>query len=148
MEKMSEYVTAIIGSHLCGLPIERVQHVFVPDRLTPVPLAPFAIAGLLNLRGRIVTMIDMRHRLELESAQPECGRMAIGVECSGECYGLLIDGVGEVLKLPVAGLEGNPVNLDERLKRLSRGVHRLGKSVLVVLDVDQVLDTSAAAVAA
>src|SRR5437868_5550650 len=119
MEKMSEYVTAIIGSHLCALPIERVQDVFVPDRLTPVPLAPFAIAGLLNLRGRIVTMIDMRHRLELESTQPECGPMAIGLECNGESYGLLIDRLGEVLKLPAAGLKDNPVNLDERLKRLS-----------------------------
>ena len=58
-----EYVTVMIGEQLFGLPIARVQDVFMPDRLTPVPLAPPEIAGVLNLRGRIVTAIDMRRRL-------------------------------------------------------------------------------------
>src|SRR5437867_7880011 len=93
-----EYVTVIIDDQLFGLPISRVQDVFQPDRLTRVPLAAAEIAGVLNLRGRIVTAIDMRRRLGLAPAN---GRppMAIGIEFKGESYGLLVDSVGEVLKL-------------------------------------------------
>ena len=64
-EQLIEYVTVVIGDQLFGLPISRVQDVFMPDRLTRVPLAPPEIAGVLNLRGRIVTTIDMRRRLGL-----------------------------------------------------------------------------------
>ena len=64
-QNLNEYVTAMIGGQLFGLPILRVQDVFVPERLTRVPLAPPEIAGVLNLRGRIVTLIDMRGRLGL-----------------------------------------------------------------------------------
>src|SRR6266540_315441 len=138
-ESTVEYVTAMIGGQLFGLPISRVQDVFVPERLTRVPLAGPDVAGLLNLRGRIVTVIDMRRRLDL--AAHEGGRlMAIGVEHKGESHGLLIDEIGEVLKLPAAGREDNPVNLDERLARVSAGVHRLEGKLLVILDVERVLD--------
>src|SRR5215831_16553982 len=92
---LKEYVTAMIGGQLFGLPILRVQDVFAPERLTQVPLAPREIAGVLNLRGRIVTLIDMRYRLGL-GQYDERPTMAIGVESGGESYGLLIDSVGEV----------------------------------------------------
>ncbi|MGH6664506.1 MAG: chemotaxis protein CheW, partial [Pseudolabrys sp.] len=61
-QHLTEYVTAMIGGQLFGLPIVRVQDVFIPERLTRVPLAPPEIAGILNLRGRIVTLIDLRRR--------------------------------------------------------------------------------------
>jgi purine-binding chemotaxis protein CheW len=137
-----EYVTATVGGQLFGLPISRVQDVFVPERLTRVPLAPPEIAGLLNLRGRIVTAIDMRRRLDLDAFADDAPRMAIGVESKGESYGLLIDVIGEVLKLPTGGREDNPVNLDPGLARVSAGVHRLDGKLLVVLDVDRVLDVA------
>jgi purine-binding chemotaxis protein CheW len=125
-----------------------VQDVFAPERLTRVPLAGPDIAGLLNLRGRIVTVIDMRCRLDLE-AQERVGRqMAVGVEHRGESYGLLIDEIGEVLKLQAASREDNPVNLDGRLARVSAGVHRLEGRLLVILDVERVLDAGVTAVAA
>src|SRR5476651_2870051 len=98
-QNLTEYVTAMIGGQLFGLPIVRVQDVFIPERLTRVPLAPPEIAGVLNLRGRIVTLIDMRVRLGLEARRDDTPSMAIGVESRGESYGLLIDSVGEVLKL-------------------------------------------------
>jgi purine-binding chemotaxis protein CheW len=139
-ENVVEYVTATVGGQLFGLPISRVQDVFAPDRLTRVPLAPPEIAGLLNLRGRIVTAIDLRRRLGLDALAGDAPRMAVGVECKGESYGLLIDAIGEVLKLPLSGREDNPVNLDPGLARVSAGVHRLDGKLLVVLDVDRVLD--------
>ena len=74
--------------------------------------------------------------------------MAVGIECRGESYGLLIDTVGEVLKLDDAAREANPVNLDARLARISAGVHRLDGQLLVILDVDRVLDMGHEAMAA
>jgi purine-binding chemotaxis protein CheW len=146
--ELIEYVTATIGGQLFGLPIARVQDVFVPDRLARVPLAPPEIAGMLNLRGRIVTAIDMRRRLGLPALEAAGRRMAIGIECRGESYGLLIDAIGEVVKLDAASREDNPVNLDGRLARLSAGVHRLEGALMVVLDVDRVLEIGPQAQAA
>src|ERR1700690_540480 len=96
---MTEYVTAVIGGHLCRLPISHVQDVFMPARLTRVPLSSQEIAGVLNLRGRIVTVVNMRARLGLPKASDGKPAMAVGVDLRGESYGLLIDQIGEVLKL-------------------------------------------------
>ena len=138
--QVAEYVTVMIGEQLFGLPIARVQDVFMPQRLTRVPLAPADIAGVLNLRGRIVTAIDMRCRLGLPPRAEPRPPMAVGIECNGESYGLLIDTVGEVLKLADDSCEINPVNLDRRLAHVAAGVHRLDGQLLVILDVDRVLD--------
>ena len=147
-QALTEYVTVMIGDQLFGLPISRVQDVFMPQRLTRVPLARPEIAGVLNLRGRIVTAIDMRRRLGLPKRDDGRKPMAVGIEFKGESYGLLIDTVGEVLKLDDNMRESNPVNLDVRLARVSAGVHRLDGQLLVVLDVDRVLDMSSEALAA
>jgi len=145
---MKEYVTAMIGGQLFGLPILRVQDVFMPERLTRVPLAPPEIAGLLNLRGRTVTLIDMHDRLGLGTRGNGDKLMAIGVESRGESYGLLIDSVGEVLKLDDNARESNPVNLAPRLARVSAGIYRLEGQLLVIVDIDNVLDIGAKAIAA
>jgi purine-binding chemotaxis protein CheW len=137
---ITEYVTTMIGDQLFGLPISRVQDVFMPERLTRVPLASCDVAGVLNLRGRIVTAIDMRARLGLPKDEAVRPPMAVGVELRGESYGLLIDSIGEVLKLADDGREVNPVNLDPRMAKMSAGVHRLDGQLMVVLDVDRVLE--------
>ena len=136
----SEFVTAVIGGQLFGLPISRVQDVFMPERVTRVPLSSAEIAGVLNLRGRIVTVIDMRARLGLARADDGKPPMAVGVDLRGESYGLLIDQIGEVLRLPAASREENPVNLDPRMAKFAGGVHRLDGQLMVVLDVDRVLE--------
>lgn len=138
-DDVTEYVTVLIGGQLFGLPISRVQDVFMPDRLTRVPLAHPDIAGVLNLRGRIVTAIDMRVRLGLGRDKDAKPAMAVGIESRGESYGLLIDSVGEVLKLANDSFEQNPINLDPRWSRVSAGVHRLDGQLMVILDVDSVL---------
>ena len=146
--QVAEYVTAMIGGQLFGLPISRVQDVFMPDRITRVPLSAPEIAGVLNLRGRIVTAIDMRRRLGLPPRTDDKPSMAVGIELKGESYGLLIDTVGEVMKLGEDTREPNPVNLDARLARVSAGVHRLDGQLMVILDVDYVLNTAAEPMAA
>jgi purine-binding chemotaxis protein CheW len=145
---ITEYVTTMIGGQLFGLPISRVQDVFMPERLTRVPLASSDVAGVLNLRGRIVTAIDMRSRLGLPKNDDGKPPMAVGVELRGESYGLLIDTIGEVLKLADDTREINPVNLDPRMARLAGGVHRLEGQLMVVLDVDRVLEISSDKLAA
>ena len=145
---VAEYVTAVIGGQLFGLPISRVQDVFMPERLTRVPLSSAEFAGVLNLRGRIVTAIDMRRRLGLPPRTDDKPSMAVGIELKGESYGLLIDTVGEVMKLGEETREPNPVNLDGRLARVSGGVHRLDGQLMVILDVDHVLNTASEAMAA
>src|ERR1043165_5088496 len=147
-EQLIEYVTVMIGGQLFGLPISRVQDVFMPDRVTRVPLSAPEIAGVLNLRGRIVTAIDMRRRLGLPPREDDKPSMAVGIQLKGESYGLLIDAVGEVMKLGEETREPNPVNLDGRLARVSGGVHRLDGQLMVILDVDHVLNTSAEQIAA
>src|ERR1700744_3941573 len=138
--QVSEYVTAVIGGQLFGLPISRVQDVFMPERLTRVPLSSAEIAGVLNLRGRIVTVIDMRAPLGLSKANDGKPPMAVGVDLRGESYGLLIDQIGEVLRLDDNSREENPVNLDPRMTKLAGGVHRLDGQLMVILDVDRVLE--------
>ena len=147
-ENFSEYVTATIGNQLFGLPILRVQDVFKPERLTRVPLSPPEIAGVLNLRGRIVTVIDLRVRLGLGQRADNSQPMAIGIEQRGESYGLLIDAVGEVLRLDNSAREPNPVNLDSRLARVSAGIYRQEGQLLVVINIDRVLEMDVKARAA
>lgn len=133
-----EYVTVMVADQIFGLPIDRVHDVFIASAVTAVPLAPPEIVGLLNLRGRVVTALCLRRRLGLPDAQS--GReMAVGLERQGESYGLLVDQVGEVMKLARERREPNPVHMDPRWVKLSRGVHRLDGQLLIILDVDAVL---------
>ncbi len=135
-----DYVTVETAGQLFGLRLERVRDVFVPRGLSKVPLAPPEVAGLLNLRGRIVTAIDLRRRLGLPPRTDSPAPIAIGMEQRGELYGLLVDRAGDVLHLERSTYDANPVNLDGRWTRVCTGVHRLERGLMVVLDVEKVLD--------
>ena len=140
-----DFVTVYVGEKLFGLAIERVHDVFVPSGVTPVPLAPAEIVGLLNLRGRVVTAMSLRRRLGLPDPEAEADgtkaspKMAIGLEQAGETFALVVDGVGEVLKLGADSREAVPINLDPRFRDLATCVHRLDGRLLVILDVDALL---------
>jgi purine-binding chemotaxis protein CheW len=149
LEQATEgFVTVVTGGQLFGLRLERVRDVFVPRGLSQVPLAPPEVAGLLNLRGRIVTAIDLRRRLGLPPREDGGAPFAVGIEERGELYGLIVDRVGDVLRLKRSSYEANPVNLDQRWAKVCAGVHRLDHGLMVVLDVDKVLDLSDLGVAA
>jgi purine-binding chemotaxis protein CheW len=135
---VNEFVTLTLGQQLFGIPIERVRDVFVPERVTRVPLAPPEIAGVLNLRGRIVTGIDLRARLGTQTASSPAP-LALGIECKNECYALLTDAVGDVVRLAKQDWEANPINLDPALALVSDGIYRLPGQILLVLDVDRLL---------
>ncbi len=132
-----QFVTVSVSGQLFGLPIQQVRDVFIVSDLTPVPLAPNAVAGLFNLRGRVMTMLSMRAMLGFErTGERGTETTAIGIEWRGESFGLLVDKVGEVMSLSPANREKNPVNLDNDWGRLSAGVHRLDNLLLVELSLD------------
>ena len=135
-----EYLTVYIKEQLFGMSIDQVHDVFLIDSMTPVPLSIPEVAGVLNLRGRIVTAIDMRRRLNLPKPEGEHSTMAVGIEYHGESYGLIIDNVGEVLRISDQQIEPNPTNLDPRWRAVSAGVCRLEGNLMVVLDVERTLD--------
>jgi purine-binding chemotaxis protein CheW len=134
------FVTMTIADQLFGVPVLSVQDVLGPQKITRIPLAPPEVAGALNLRGRIVTAIDVRTRLGLESRPPENKGMSIVVEHGGEHYSLMVDSVGEVLSLPPEAFERNLSTLDARWREVSAGIYRLDGQLLVVLEVDRVLN--------
>jgi purine-binding chemotaxis protein CheW len=140
LDDYEEYVTVLVNDQMFGLPIDRVHDVFIATSLTQVPLAPSQIRGLLNLRGRVVTALCLRRRLGLADADALQENMAVGLEHHGESFGLMVDSVGEVMKLTPATQEPNPVHLDPAWVKLSKGVHRLQERLLIILDVEAVLN--------
>ena len=133
---MTDYVTFRIGEQLCGIEAGGVQQVFRPRVLTPVPLAPPEIAGVMSLRGRIITAVRARTRLGLPAGEES---IAIGLEHDGDGYGLLVDSVGEVIELETAVVEPPPGALPRRWADAVRGVSKQGGELLLILDAERML---------
>lgn len=135
-----DYVTMSIGGQLFGIPVLKVQDVLGSQTITRVPLAPVEVAGSLNLRGRIVTAVDVRLRLGLPKRENDKAAMSVVVEHENELYSLLVDSVGEVLSLESRDYQRNPPTLNPRLREFSDGIYRLNDSLLVVLSVSSLLN--------
>jgi purine-binding chemotaxis protein CheW len=140
-----EFVSLEIGDQLFGVEVTDIRDVFALKNLTPVPGAKPHIAGVLNLRGRIVTAIDARQKLKL-GPKPQANEaiMAVGVEHAGEPYSILVDRVGDVLRLNDSDCVPNPANLDPDWKKISRGVYRLEGKLLITIDIDRFLASDSA----
>ncbi len=135
-----EFVTFTIAGQLFGIPVLQIQDVLSSYQITPIPLAPPEIKGSLNLRGRVVTAVDVRLRLGLSARPREAESMSIVAENEGELYSLMVDSVGEVLALSQSAYERNLPTLDAKFRAFSDGIYRLDKELLVVLDVNRLLD--------
>ncbi len=137
---MREFVTIYIADQIFGIPVSDIHEVFHPQAITCVPLAPPEIRGVLNLRGRIVTAIEVRNKLNLPPLENDgTNLMAIGVEIEDEAYGLIIDRVGDVLQLPEEECEAIPINMDPVWQKVSSGIYRLEKQLLIILDIKKLL---------
>ena len=135
-------VTLTVAGQLCGVPVLAVRDVLGEQTITRIPLAPPEVAGSLNLRGRIVTAIDLRRRLRLPPAPPGTPRMSVVAEQGGELYALLVDQVSEVMTLRAAQFERTPPTLPAAWAAYADGVYRLPVGLLVVLDVARLLALS------
>ncbi len=133
------FVTFTVAGQVFGIPVMQVQDILTPHAIARVPLGPPDVRGLINLRGRIVTVIDMRTRLSLSGEPPRAG-MCVTVENDGELYTLLVDKVGDVVSLATGAREPAPATLDPAWTDLSCGVFRLGEDLLVALDIARLLD--------
>ena len=144
-EDSASFVTFTVAGQMFGIPVVRVQDILTPDVIANVPLGPNEVRGLINLRGRIVTVIDVRKRLALPPRDPAVAHRGMGVtvENDGEFYTLLVDGVGDVVSLPVKLRETNPATLEPLWRDIADGVFRTEKNLLVVLDVGRLLDIRA-----
>jgi purine-binding chemotaxis protein CheW len=139
-EQDKQFVTVYVGEQLVGLPILSVQDVLNPLAYAHVPLSSPEIIGLINLRGRIVTAIDVRIKLGLPKLENLDKRRSVVVEHKGELYALYVDSVGDVMNVPESTHEQNPANLEGEWKDISTGVYRLNEKIMVILDITKLLD--------
>ncbi len=130
--------TVVLAGRTYGLPVEHIHTVFEMMAVTPVPLAPPEVLGLVNLRGKIVTAVSLRRRLRCEDDWVQGSRIAVGIDYRHESFALVVDEVGDVLTLnsgtlietpPHLGVEGIPIE----------SVHRLDELILPILDLDWIL---------
>lgn len=132
-------LTCFVDEQMLGIPILRVQDVLIPQRITRIPLAPPEVVGSINLRGRIVTLIDVRTRLGMPKLPEDAKAMCVTVEQHGELYSLLVDRVGDVLTVTGDSIESSPTTLNRQWRAVSSGIIRLQKGLMVVVEVDSLL---------
>jgi purine-binding chemotaxis protein CheW len=141
VEKQS-FVTMRVNGQLFGASVMVVQDVVRAQKIARIPLAPPVVEGSLNLRGRIVTVINMVTRLGLPPAPEGTKQMHVVIEYKDELFSLMVDAVGDVLSLPVEEIDKVPVNLHASWREIAAGVYRLDGELLVLFDVGALLNFS------
>jgi purine-binding chemotaxis protein CheW len=131
-------VTMQVAGQACGISVESVRDVLGGQVISRIPLAPHAIAGSLNLRGRIVTVLDVRILLELGPTEAPEKAMNVVIEHRGELYSLLVDQVGDVLEVDPGKIEAVPQTVMPTWKSVSAGIVKL-KSDLVLILIPEIL---------
>ncbi|MCA0401921.1 MAG: chemotaxis protein CheW [Proteobacteria bacterium] len=138
-----QLVSVRISGQLIGLPITSVRDVFSIHAMTPVPKADRAVAGLVNLRGHIVTILDLGSLLNSRRSERAEGvePMAVGVEWQGEVFGLVVDEIGDVLSLAADTSEIMPANMSPHWARFTRRVHKLERELMIEIDLHALLES-------
>lgn len=139
-----KYIMTRLEGQLFGVQVDTIEDILMPQKITPIPLAPPEIKGVLNLRGRIVTAINLRVLLGLPFKEDnENSYRHVVVSYGSELYSLIIDSVSEVLNISPKQIERNPGNLSAQWKEVCAGVCSLEKELMVILDVDRILRVDA-----
>ena len=133
------FVTMRIDQQLFGIHVKHVRDVLRPSKITGIPLAPPEVAGSLNLRGRIVTVVDVRRRLGLGAQAEGAKTMFVVVEHKNELYSLMVDSVGEVLTASESQIEKVPGNLNGAWKEVASGIYKMAGELLVIIDIQTLL---------
>ena len=132
------FVTMSIDQQRFGVPVESVRDVLRDQRIALIPKSQAKVAGSINLRGRIVTVVDLRQRLGLSTEYGE-RPMFVVVEHKASLYSLLVDKVGEVLTVPPSDIKKSPPNLASNWQEVSSGICRLKDDLLLIIDVHALL---------
>lgn len=146
--RMRSFFSVHAAGAMFGLPVDSVQTIFRLQALTPVPLGPATIAGLVNLRGKIVTAVGLARRLDLPQAtDAPAPQFAVAVECRGETFALLVDSVGDAMECGADELVETPRHVDARRARATSAYYRVEGGILPVLDIDALFDLAPAGAA-
>lgn len=132
--------TVVDGDEMFGLPVQSVQTIFRIEGVTPVPLGPPEVEGLVNLRGRIVTAVSLKRRLSNAASESARSALAIGIEHNGESFALIVDEVGDVITCEDSAQIAAPPHANPARARLTRAYYRLDEGILPILDMDAVFD--------
>ena len=137
MSAIRKICTFYVATTLFGVDVERVREVLRPQPLTRVPLAPAAAAGLVNLRGRIVTAIDVRARLGLPDERGSSERLHVIATTDGGLVSLLVDDIADLVEIEQTAFEVAPVTMRVQYRGLVPGVFKTEGPLLLLLDVDE-----------
>ncbi len=148
MAHTSQFCTFYLDKLLFGVELKGVQEVIRSLEMTRVPLAPDVVSGLINLRGQIVTAVDLRRRLELEPAPPGARPMNVVVRSEDGSVSLLVDEIGDVVEVEEDTFEPPPETLRGSIRVMILGVHKLNDRLMHVLDIDKACQMTAAIEAA
>ena len=143
MPESRQFCTLHLAGHLFGVPVERVQEVISAQTMTPVPLSHAVIGGLINLRGQIVTAIDLRARLEFDP-RTDGEPMNVVVQTPSGVVSLLVDAIGDVVDVHNTEFETPPETLTGVAKELILGVYKFDEQLLLELDIDAAVELVAA----
>ena len=146
MAGRKQFSTFLVDRLLFGVAVERVQEVIRYQEMTRVPLAPPVVKGLINLRGQIVTAIDLRRRLGLRERPASDLPMNVVIRHNDGAVSFLVDEIGDVLEVEEESFELAPGTVALQARELIQGVYKLKNSILIVLDTEKVLDLAPAAV--
>jgi purine-binding chemotaxis protein CheW len=149
MAHTSQFCTFYLDKLLFGVELKTVQEVIRSLEVTQVPLAPQVVSGLINLRGQIVTAVDLRNRLEMEPRPAGVPAMNVVVRSDDGAVSLLVDEIGDVVEVDDSTFERPPETLRGAVRLIITGVHKLNNRLMLVLDTAKACDMTAdAAVAA
>jgi purine-binding chemotaxis protein CheW len=137
MVHTSQFCTFYLDKLLFGVELKGVQEVIRLLEMTKVPLAPGVVSGLINLRGQIVTAVDLRRRLELEPAPPDIQPMNVVVRSEDGSVSLLVDEIGDVVEVDESSFEPPPETLRGSVRSMIVGVHKLNDRLMLVLDIEK-----------
>lgn len=137
MSHSSQFCTFYLDKLLFGVELKGVQEVIRSLDRTMVPLAPPVVSGLINLRGQIVTAVDLRRRLELDSAPPGTRSMNVVVRSVDGAVSLLVDEIGDVVEVEESTFEPPPETLRPSVRNVILGIHKLKGRLLHVLDIEK-----------
>ncbi len=140
MSTANQYCTFYVDGLFFGVEVLRVQEVIRFQEMTPVPLASNVVSGLINLRGQIVTAIDLRRRLALADRDPAELPMNVVIRTDDGAVSLLVDQIGDVLEVDADNYERPPETLSGVARHLVLGVYKLKDNLLLILDTDQTVD--------
>ncbi|MFZ0772211.1 MAG: chemotaxis protein CheW [Candidatus Sulfotelmatobacter sp.] len=148
MAQTSQFCTFYLDKLLFGVELKGVQEVIRSLEMTKVPLAPAVVSGLINLRGQIVTAVDLRRRLELDPRPPDMLPMNVVVRSEDGAVSLLVDEIGDVVEVDDSTFECPPETLRGTVREVITGVHKLHERLMLVLDTEKACEMKDAPVAA